>query len=95
MNNNQIDNTSYYALPCGRQLEDFIWYKKLDFHIGSALKYKWRAGYKDGESFGKDYKKIMHYVRFVVVRTNKSVEEVEQYVESLYNEALEWDGVER
>ena len=38
MNSNQIDNTSYYKLPCGKYLEDFIWSKRLSFALGSALK---------------------------------------------------------
>ena len=49
-NNEQINATSYYALPSGRQLEDFIFEWDLDFATGSALKYLWRAGRKDGES---------------------------------------------
>ena len=49
MNNEQIDNTSYYRLPSGRQLEDFIAEHGLKFAEGSALKYLWRAGKKDGE----------------------------------------------
>ena len=64
MNNGQIDNTSYYLLPCGKFLEDFIYYKKLNFNIGSALKYKYRAGRKDGEGIEKDLAKADHYIAF-------------------------------
>ncbi len=62
-NSNQIDKTSYYQLPCGRFLEDFIYNERLNFNFGSALKYKWRAGKKDGESMEKDLAKAEHYIR--------------------------------
>ena len=35
--NLQIDNTDYYRLPCGRNLEDFIKWKRLEFDMGSAV----------------------------------------------------------
>ncbi len=63
-NNNSINNTIYYKLPCGKFLEDFIYYKGLNFNMGSALKYRWRAGHKDGESREKDLAKCEHYIRF-------------------------------
>lgn len=65
MNNDQIDNTDYYRLPCGKYLEDFIYAKKMNFAWGSALKYWWRAGRKDGENVEKDLAKHEHYVRFI------------------------------
>ena len=65
MNNNQIDNTDYYRLPSGRQLEDFIAEKQLSFAEGSALKYLYRAGKKDGESAEKDRAKAKHFIRFI------------------------------
>lgn len=65
MNNNQIDNTDYYRLPSGRQLEDFMAARKLSFAEGSALKYLFRAGKKDGESTEKDRAKAEHYIRFI------------------------------
>jgi hypothetical protein len=52
-------------LPSGKQLEDFIHYKKLSFAEGSAVKYLWRAGKKDGESKEKDLKKAEHYLKFL------------------------------
>jgi len=64
----QIDNTSYYRLPDGRQLEDFIWDRGLSFAEGSAVKYLYRAGHKDGESREKDVAKARHYARFVAAR---------------------------
>lgn len=64
-NNEQIDGTSYYELPCGKYLEDFIAFKRLSFAWGSALKYLWRAGSKDSESYDKDMRKCGHYCRFL------------------------------
>ena len=65
-NNNQIDNTSYYTLPSGKQLEDFIHTKNLTFGAGSALKYLWRAGKKDGESREKDISKAEWYEDYMM-----------------------------
>ena len=65
MNNEQIDNTNYYRLPSGRQLEDFISERRLSFAEGSALKYLYRAGQKDGEPAEKDRAKAEHFIRFI------------------------------
>lgn len=65
MNNNEVINApDYYLLPDGRQLEEFIEKECLDFAMGSALKYLYRAGKKHGESAEKDRKKAEHYVKF-------------------------------
>jgi hypothetical protein len=89
-NNNQIDNTSYYTLPSGRQLEDFIYAECLNFAAGSALKYLWRAGKKDGESKEKDMKKARHYIRFVASRTNSSEHDVRMLFDTLIKRAKEY-----
>ena len=92
-NNNQIDATSYYQLPSGRFLEDFIYAKSLNFNMGSAVKYLWRAGRKDGEAYEKDLAKYRHYVRFEAKCRNQdkpNVRLVEKEVKRLINEALEW-----
>ena len=94
MNNEQIDNTDYYRLPCGRYLEDFIYYRRLSFADGSALKYMWRAGKKDGESRVKDMAKCVHYVNFIVLNECSSYVRVYDYIEALCKEASEWDGKE-
>ena len=100
MNNTQIDNTDYYRLPCGKYLEDFIWYRGLNFAWGSALKYRWRAGHKDGEPKEKDMNKCMHYLRSIVKRSSECLERVydEEFVRNrldyLYAEANNWNGVE-
>lgn len=89
-NNNQIDNTSYYTLPSGKQLEDFIHAMGLPFAVGSALKYLWRAGKKDGESKEKDLKKAEHYIRFLASRNGDSECVVRTILDNLINEAKEY-----
>ena len=89
-NNNQIDNTSYYTLPSGKELEDFIHIKNLTFAAGSALKYLWRAGRKDGESKEKDMKKVEHYIRFIASRTVSSEYAVRTLLDNLIKEAEEY-----
>jgi hypothetical protein len=64
----QINHTSYYRLPCGLYLEDFIEYEELDFKWGCAVKYKFRAGKKEGESEEKDLNKCLHYVCAIASR---------------------------
>lgn len=101
-NNCQIDATSYYQLPCGKFLEDFIYYKNLNFNMGSAVKYKWRAGHKDGETAEKDLKKADHYINFEAKcrgyytldgkPLKKWIDLVASEVESLIAEAKVWKG---
>ena len=86
-NNNQIDNTSYYMLPSGRQLEDFIADNRLSFAEGSALKYMWRAGKKDGESREKDIRKAEHYVVFIARRTGAMTADVSERLRDLARRA--------
>lgn len=89
-NNNQIDNTSYYTLPSGKQLEDFIYIKNLTFAAGSALKYLWRAGKKDGESKEKDLKKAEHYICFLARKFCENEHDVRTVLNHLINEAKEY-----
>ena len=88
--NMQIDSTSYYRLPCGLFLEDFIYAKGLNFNIGSALKYIWRAGYKDGESLEKDLSKAEHYIKFEAKCRGVDETIVDDEVKSLLEEAYIW-----
>ena len=98
-NNESINNTCYYQLPCGKYLEDFIYYKGLNFNMGSALKYRWRAGHKDGESREKDLAKCEHYIRFEtecrkIDRTSFSVTDVvRKELDALVFEANAWGGM--
>lgn len=91
-NNNQIDNTSYYLLPCGKYLEDFIHKKGLNFAEGSALKYLWRCGAKDGESAEKDTGKFQHYCKFLANKGCVDVESVVNEVRGWFEEATKWEG---
>lgn len=102
MNNEQINNTSYYQLPCGKFLEDFIYFKKLNFNMGSALKYMWRAGNKDGESRAKDLAKANHYIMFeakcrsqvMTMFGHPTLEDVvvKAEIDELMDEARKWAG---
>ena len=89
-NNSQINATSYYLLPCGKYLEDFIYEKKLNFNMGSALKYLWRAGYKDGESLEKDLKKAVHYINFEAKCRGVECYVVDDEAKTLLEEAYHW-----
>lgn len=83
MNNEVIDHPDYYRLPDGRDLEDFIFEHNLSFPVGSALKYKWRAGKKHGESREKDLAKAAHYITFLAERWHVGVEKVERMIDDL------------
>lgn len=83
MNNNQIHNTSYYQLPSGRQLEDFIEDYSLSFAIGSAVKYLWRAGNKDGEPADKDRSKAEHFIALEAKRQGVEYDYIANYVKHL------------
>lgn len=96
--NEQIDNTSYYSLPSGRFLEDFILEEGLNFAEGSALKYLWRAGHKKGESKEKDLAKFDHYCRYLCRMHNKGFgpqpeyETVRARFREYVHKARTWDG---
>ena len=94
MNNNQINNTSYYQLPCGKFLEDFIWYKGLNFAEGSALKYAYRAGKKDGESAEKDHEKMNHYIHFLAKKGGVGYMSVMSEIDIWLDQARTWNGEE-
>lgn len=93
-NNNQIDEADYYKLPCGRQLEDFIWHRRISFAGGSALKYFYRAGQKFGEPKEKDMAKFMHFCGFISRRTGKGVDVIAARIKQICASAKRWDGVE-
>lgn len=90
-NNNQISNTSYYRLPCGKFLEDFIYDRGLNFNMGSALKYEWRKGNKDGETLEKDSEKARHYVTSEAACRGVESEVVENELAHLVDEARKWE----
>ena len=96
--NQQISNTDYYRLPCGKYLEDFIYYKGLNFNMGSALKYLYRAGKKQGESDDKDRRKAAHYIEYEAECRSRfcgrefSSDAIRHEVEELLAEAQGWGG---
>lgn len=95
MNNAQINKTSYYVLPCGKQLEDFIDIHNLGFILASALKYTYRAGLKDGETKEKDMAKADHFIRYLAEhRKGTTYEHWRQRVDTLDLLARQWDGKE-
>ena len=61
----EIDNTSYYRLPNGRYLEEFIMYENLNFAEGNALKYLYRAGKKPNEPRTVALAKAAHYIGLI------------------------------
>lgn len=89
-NSEVINQPDYYLLPSGLHLEDFIYEKKLNFNMGSALKYLWRAGYKDGESLEKDLKKAEHYIRFESECRGVDYAIVDDEAKTLLEEAYRW-----
>jgi len=90
-NNQQIHHTSYYQLPCGLYLEDYIDYKELDFKWGSAVKYEYRAGAKDGEPEDKDHGKRNHYICEIANREKLAYDAVLQHVKWHVDEARSWN----
>lgn len=92
MNSDIIDRPDYYELPCGRQLEDFIWERGLTFFTASALKYRYRAGKKDGEAREKDLAKARHFTLGISRRKGIDLASVEGYITSLVRDAKQWNG---
>ena len=105
-NNNQINNTDYYRLPCGRFLEDYIEQANLSFAMGSAVKYLWRAGNKDDEPRDKDVAKANHYIEFMANRYvylsplsqitfEDAYKKIRAEVKAHISNAFNWDGTEK
>lgn len=76
----------------GNSLRIFIYYKGLNFAEGSALKYAWRAGKKDGESTDKDHSKMNHYINDIAKRARVSTFSVMSEIDILLEQAKTWDG---
>ena len=81
------------------QVWDFIRDQGLNFHLGNAIKYICRAGFKDSKV--EDLQKAIHYLQnelesqIVPVRTSKGVPEKfpgqEQYESSFTDYAADFD----
>ena len=57
---------------------DFIRDQDLNYHLGNAIKYICRAGYKSSESKEKDLKKAIHYLENELHHTTLHIEESER-----------------
>ena len=65
---------------------DFIRDQQLNYHLGNAIKYICRAGFKSSESKEKDLKKAIHYLENELKELADLV-----YVCFQYAENMEWD----
>jgi hypothetical protein len=57
---------------------DFIRDQDLNYHLGNAIKYICRAGYKSSESKEKDLKKAIHYLENELHHTTLHLEKSER-----------------
>jgi len=57
---------------------DFIRDQDLNYHLGNAIKYICRAGYKSSESKEKDLKKAIHYLENELHHTTLHIEKSER-----------------
>ena len=53
---------------------DFIRDQKLNYHLGNAIKYVCRAGYKDVRTKTEDLKKAIHYLENELQHTHQITE---------------------
>ena len=95
----------YYANEQGFQLEEFLielsqaqlktnqynFTSPQGFFILNALKYKVRAGKKEGNTLGSDLQKIEDYIT-LAEKTGFKRYEVELELEMLHGAFLEWNG---
>ena len=62
---------------------DFIRDQQLNYHLGNAIKYICRAGYKSSESKEEDLKKAIHYLENELKHTTLQVEQSERSSNSI------------
>ena len=62
---------------------DFIRDQDLNYHLGNAIKYICRAGYKSSESKEKDLKKAIHYLENELHHATLHIEQPEQPSDSI------------
>jgi len=65
------------------EIWDFIRDQDLNYHLGNAIKYICRAGYKPTESKEKDLKKAIHYLENELKHTTLQVEQSERSSNSI------------
>lgn len=66
MSNPVVHPDHYNAHPSGVECIDIV--KHHNFCIGSAIKYLWRQGLKDGNPAVQDLKKAVEYIQFEIDR---------------------------
>lgn len=96
MANSNLSGPTYYKRG-SIQVWDFIRDQGLNFHLGNAIKYICRAGYKDSRV--EDLKKAIHYLQneldSITTATSKRVQEKfpgqEQYESSFTDYAADFD----
>jgi hypothetical protein len=66
MSDNVVHPSHYNAHPSGVECIDIA--KHHNFCIGSAIKYLWRQGLKDGNPAVQDLKKAVEYINFEIAR---------------------------
>lgn len=70
--NDPVNRPAHYT--DGRiEVIDFIEDKKLDFHLGNAVKYISRAGKKDPAKFVEDLQKAIWYINRAIERHDKNI----------------------
>ena len=62
---------------------DFIRDQQLNYHLGNAIKYICRAGYKSSETKAQDLKKAIHYLENELKHTTLHVEQSERSSNSI------------
>ena len=62
---------------------DFIRDQKLNYHLGNAIKYICRAGYKSTESKEADLKKAIHYLQNELYHTTLYIDQSERSSNSI------------
>jgi len=98
MANSNLSGPTYYKRG-SIQVWDFIRDQGLNFHLGNAIKYICRAGYKDSKV--EDLKKVIHYLQnelesqIISERPSKGIQEKfpgqEQYESSFTDYAADFD----
>lgn len=71
MNTDNVNNPSHYNDGKIKPI-DFIEDKKLNFHLGNAVKYISRAGKKNSDKYIEDIEKAIWYLNREIMRTGNS-----------------------
>lgn len=76
--NNNVESPRYYnSHPSGIECIEIV--RHMNFNCGSAIKYLWRAGLKEGNPNTQDIEKAIWYLKDEARRLNGGVELAERY----------------